>query len=135
MTQALCALWWQPTVLHRHCRASERKRRMAKSVFRRFPSGELETELPEWEDVNVDGQTLVKRGTGSAAHELAASFFEAEQGGGPVALAGAATSTANALANLLMGQPVVGATSGTASGIGMIDVRQQLLGASAGAGD
>jgi len=107
---------------------------MAKSVFRRFPSGELETELPEWEDVNVDGQTLVKRGTGSAAHELAASFFEAEQGGGPVALAGAATSTANALANLLMGQPVAGASSGITSGIGMIDVRQQLLGASSGTG-
>jgi len=50
---------------------------MAKSVFRRFPSDDLEVEGPEWEAVNLDGQTLVRTAVGNAAHLVAAGFFEA----------------------------------------------------------
>ena len=49
---------------------------MANSVLRRFPSDDLETELPEWENVNLDGQVLVRTGVGAAAAEIFEDFWE-----------------------------------------------------------
>ena len=51
---------------------------MAKSVFRRFPSDDLESELPEWGGVNVDGQTFIRTGVGAVAWDIAEDFFEAQ---------------------------------------------------------
>jgi len=57
---------------------------MAKSIFRRFPSDDLETELPEWEAVNLDGQVLVRTMVLEAAWDIAEDFFEAAPpAGGP----------------------------------------------------
>ena len=50
---------------------------MAKSLFRRFPSDDLEIELPEWESVNLDGQVLIRVGVLAKAWEIAEDFFEA----------------------------------------------------------
>ena len=51
---------------------------MAKSVFRRFPSGDLNDDLPEWEHVNINGQSFVKSAVGSATWEIMEDFWEAE---------------------------------------------------------
>ena len=75
---------------------------MAKSVFRRFPSDDLEVEGPEWVAVNLDGQTLVRTAVGNAAHPVAAGFFEATGEGvthqAAVAFTGAATTAYSATA-------------------------------------
>jgi len=54
---------------------------MPKSLFRRFPSDDLESELPEWEGVNVDGQTFIRVGVGAAGADVAEDFWEAATGG------------------------------------------------------
>lgn len=51
---------------------------MAKSVFRRFPSDDLEIEMPEWNDVNVNGQAFVRTGVNAKAWDICEDFWEAE---------------------------------------------------------
>ena len=54
---------------------------MASSIFRRFPSGDLEIDFPEWEGVNMDGQAFVQFAAGTNAHIFMGEFWEAETGG------------------------------------------------------
>ena len=90
---------------------------MAKSVFRRLPS-DLEDELPEWNDVNIDGQTFVKVAIGARAWEIAEDFWEAVAGGGQIVAAdgnavGATTITSVAAALWL--------TNGSEAGVATLD--------------
>lgn len=54
---------------------------MAKSVFRRFPSDDLESDLPEWGAVNIDGQAFVRTGVGARAWDIMEDFWEFVAGG------------------------------------------------------
>src|SRR3990167_5619028 len=88
---------------------------MAKSVFRRFPSDDLEVEGPEWVAVNLDGQTLVKAAVGNAAHLVAAGFFETTGEGvthqAAVAFTGTATVAYSATALRAAGIAFTGTAS------------------------
>ena len=67
------------------------------NLWRRFPSDDLECDLPEWGGVNLDGQTFVKRATGDVAPTVVNTFWEAPAGGADAIVAvtgsGAAAST------------------------------------------
>lgn len=65
---------------------------MAKSVFRRFPDDTLTDELPEWNDVNMDGQAFIRSGVKAAAWDVCEDFWEAPAGGGPPTHARRATA-------------------------------------------